>query len=227
MNYTRHKDILGEGIDSNSLIVGTGAIGRQLAIQLTCMGVKNLTLVDFDKVCDVNLAVQGWKESDIGLDKVDALGRECKAINKDIKVVSINRPYKSDYAYKKDTVFVCVDTITVRKQIFESLAGSKHTIIDGRMSAETCRILTARLDNEKELALYEKSIFKQEEAYPARCTSKATIYCANIAAGLMASQFSHLVRGQDYDPDFTFSIFTKEILHEQPESEKVPLDMPF
>ncbi len=41
-------------------VIGIGAIGRQVALQLAAMGVPTLQLIDFDTVEAVNLAPQGY-----------------------------------------------------------------------------------------------------------------------------------------------------------------------
>lgn len=54
-------------------VVGVGAIGRQVALQLAAMGVPWLQLIDPDVVEPANLACQGFLESDLGCEKVDAV----------------------------------------------------------------------------------------------------------------------------------------------------------
>ena len=46
-------------------VIGVGAIGRQVAIQLTAMGIPSLQLIDPDRVEPVNLACQGYLEGDL------------------------------------------------------------------------------------------------------------------------------------------------------------------
>jgi molybdopterin/thiamine biosynthesis adenylyltransferase len=53
-------------------VIGIGAIGRQVALQLAAIGVRRLQLVDFDRVDDTNITTQGYFETDIGRPKVQA-----------------------------------------------------------------------------------------------------------------------------------------------------------
>src|ERR1043166_7543057 len=46
-------------------IIGVGAIGRQVALQLAVMGVGPLTLIDHDTVEAVNLGAQGYLDDDL------------------------------------------------------------------------------------------------------------------------------------------------------------------
>jgi len=61
----------------HAVVIGTGSIGRQVAVQLAATGVPAMTLYDPDTVAVENLAVQGFWESDLGLAKVDAVGNVC------------------------------------------------------------------------------------------------------------------------------------------------------
>ena len=41
-------------------VIGVGAIGRQLALQLAAMGIPRMQLVDFDRVEATNVTSQGY-----------------------------------------------------------------------------------------------------------------------------------------------------------------------
>lgn len=213
MNYSRHKDILGEGIDAHCLIIGVGSIGRQLALQLTCMGVKKLTLIDFDEVEDVNLAVQGYNARDIGRKKVVAVKMACHQINREIDIAIKPRAAETaDFAASGiNCVFFAVDSIMARTNFHNWMKESnrKLPVIDGRMSSEVCRVLTYNSTEHRDY--YETTLFSQDESFSEPCTQKSTIYCANIAAGLMAAQFRKIIFGHYFEPDIIFSIFSTEI----------------
>jgi molybdopterin-synthase adenylyltransferase len=53
-------------------VVGEGAGGRQVVLQLAAMGVPQLQLIDPDTVEGVNLACQGYLEVDLTRPKVHA-----------------------------------------------------------------------------------------------------------------------------------------------------------
>jgi sulfur carrier protein ThiS adenylyltransferase len=54
-------------------VIGVGAIGRQVALQLASIGVPRLQLIDFDTVDMTNITTQGYRRQDVGTPKVDAL----------------------------------------------------------------------------------------------------------------------------------------------------------
>ncbi len=80
-----------------------------------------------------------------------------------------------------DTVFCCVDKIDIRQLIWQSVKDRVTFFVDGRMSAEVLRVLTACDPGSREH--YPTTLFTAEDAYQGACTAKTTIYCANIAAG--------------------------------------------
>ena len=59
-------------VELDVTVVGVGAIGRQVALQLAALGVKALRLVDFDRVEATNVTTQGYRHANVGLAKVTA-----------------------------------------------------------------------------------------------------------------------------------------------------------
>jgi hypothetical protein len=58
--------------DLTATVIGVGAIGRQVALQLAAIGVRRLQLVDFDTVDRTNVTAQGYLVEDVGSPKVQA-----------------------------------------------------------------------------------------------------------------------------------------------------------
>src|SRR3990172_8645 len=81
--YSRQKDIVPPDriAGCKATVVGVGAIGRQVALQLAAMGIPWLQLVDFDLVEESNLASQGYLEDDLGRPKVQATADLCQQAN--------------------------------------------------------------------------------------------------------------------------------------------------
>jgi len=80
--YSRQRDIVPpERIAScKATIIGVGAIGRQVALQLAAIGISWMQLVDHDTVEISNLASQGYLEGDMGQLKVNATLELCRRI---------------------------------------------------------------------------------------------------------------------------------------------------
>jgi len=208
--YVRQKELVPPDklLDIKATVVGVGAIGRQVSLQLSAIGVPELQLIDFDQVSVENLGAQGFLESDLNCPKVEAVASVCKAINSEIKVTISNRKFQS-IRFTGGVVFCCVDQIETRKRIFNAIKERTDLFIDARMAAEYLRVLTVYDNYSREH--YLTTLFPPAEAYRGSCTAKTTIYTANIAAGLMISQFAKWLRGCDIDKDIDLNLLTNEM----------------
>ena len=189
-------------------VVGVGAIGRQVALQLAAMGVSHLEIIDFDIVEESNIATQGFSEGDLGRYKVDAVADAAHQVNSALDVQVVSDRFRRSMEVG-DALFCCVDRIDIRRLIWETVKDRVVFFCDGRMSAETLRILTASDQTGRDH--YPTTLFSPDEAHQGACTAKTTIYCANIAAGLMVGQFTRFLRGLPVDADLQFNILTSEL----------------
>ena len=191
-----------------AMVVGVGAIGRQVALQLAAIGVPDLRLVDPDHVEVVNLACQGYLDEDLGQAKVHATAELCRQMNPQIQVRTEVARFRSS-AHVGNCLFCCVDDIEVRQRIWQATQARLQFYADGRMSAEVVRVLSAA--DEASRRHYPTTLFTSAEAYQGTCTAKSTIFTANIAAGLMLSQFSKWLRRLPIDPDLTLNLLSAEL----------------
>lgn len=207
----RFKDIL--PVDKltsvTTSVVGVGAIGRQVAIQLVSMGVTNVHIIDFDTVDPVNLGTQGWMVKDLKKAKVEALEEMLLEINPEAKITAVNERYAIDLEMG-NVIFSCVDSMQIRKLIWENHGKDAAFLCDGRMSAEVIRTLVADKADIKTQEHYSKSLFDDTRAFGTSCTAKSTIYCAYIAAGLMVNHFSQWIRGMPTEKDNLFNLLALE-----------------
>jgi len=192
---------------SHATVIGVGAIGRQVALQLAAIGVPRVQLIDPDTVEPVNLAPQGYLESDIGRLKVEATAKLCRRLNSVIDVQTVPHRFRRSQPVG-EAVFVCVDSIVTRGRIHRALRDQVAFFVDGRMSAETLRVLT--VTDAASAGHYTTTLFTAAEAFAGSCTGRSTVYCANVAAGLMVSQFTRWLRGMPTDPDIMLNLLAGE-----------------
>ena len=208
--FSRQRDIVPpERIaDCKATVIGVGAIGRQVALQLSAMGIPWLQLIDHDKVEWSNLASQGYLEGDMGKLKVNATLELCWRINAATQINAVPERFRRSMEIG-NIVFCCVDRIDVRRLIWEAVKDRVNLFCDGRMSAEVLRVLTA-CDSESRKH-YPTTLFNSDEAFVGPCTAKTTIYCANIAAGFILAQFTKYLRLLPVDPDIQVNLLASEI----------------
>jgi sulfur carrier protein ThiS adenylyltransferase len=218
---SRYKDLLplGKLQKADCYVVGVGAIGRQVALQLATMGCEEITVIDDGKVEAVNCGPQGYSAWDIDAYKVDVLDTMLADVNPEATITAVNRQFGKETLTMmacegKAVVFCCVDSIVTRDEIFRKVlsSGTGVLFIDGRMAAEACRVISVDFKDKEAIEYYGKTIFKPEEAYEAPCTAKSTFYCATLAASLMVAQFTKWLRGFPLDRDFQVNILANEMV---------------
>jgi sulfur carrier protein ThiS adenylyltransferase len=179
-----------------ALVIGAGAIGRQVAIQLASVGLPDLILIDPDTVQVENLAPQGYWPEDLGRQKVDATAALCRKINPDLRLTVVPERFHRSLIRRTRfgttiIAFVAVDSVTSRRFIWQTLVRQRALLVDGRMSGEVIRVLAAELPHD---GRYGSTLFDQNEAHVGACTARSTNYSAAIAAGLMVCQFAKWLR---------------------------------
>lgn len=201
------------------IVIGVGAIGRQVALQLAAMGTPVLTLIDDDVVAPENLAVQGYRESDLGRTKVAATAEACHALNGEIAVDLLPDRFTRSTVLptQRDrlAIFACVDSMLGRRNIWQATHAKAAFVADGRMAGETLRVVAScdpPLDTD-----YPTTLFDDTRAHPAPCTGRSTLYAASIAAGLMLARFAMHLRDQPLPADTLLNLAANELVELTPE----------
>jgi molybdopterin-synthase adenylyltransferase len=189
-------------------VIGVGAIGRQVALQLAAIGARRLQLVDFDCVDRTNVTTQGYWEVDIGQPKVNATAAAIARLDSSVEVERIEDRFRPKLMVG-GAVFCCVDSIAARSTIWRSVQNRCEFWADGRMLGETIRILAATDASGRHH--YPTTLFSQSEAQVGSCTSRSTIYAASIAAGVMVHEFARWLRKQPVDADLLLNLLACEL----------------
>ena len=127
-------------------VIGVGAVGRQVALQLAAIGCPRIQLVDFDQVELTNVTTQGYLHGDIGLAKVFATRRQIGLLDGKIAIEAVNDRFRAKLE-TGEALFSCVDSISVRETIWRSrqqqVRSGRVFWADGRMLGEVIRVLAA------------------------------------------------------------------------------------
>jgi molybdopterin/thiamine biosynthesis adenylyltransferase len=187
-------DILGEPIT----VIGAGAIGSWVVLSLAKMGFSNITVFDHDKVDTVNLNSQFYPQNAVGELKARAL------LEMVGHFTGVNINAKAE-RYERGTfpgiVIAAVDSMEVRATIWTNHVGKApftKAIIDPRMGAEDALLYVMNPMDAKDQASYPKSLYTNDDAVQERCTAKATIYTANLLAGLVVKAVKDRLTRPDY-----------------------------
>lgn len=211
--------------DCHALVIGVGAVGRQVALQLAALGASRLTLVDDDTVGVENLAAQGYWPTDLGQPKVEATARLCRSIHPEAVVTAVPQRFARSSVERLRLVgggadagtdaafhlacFACVDSINTRRLLWDALRHHAAFWCDSRMAAETLRVLAS--GSPPADAYYAATLFDGSRAYAGACTARSTIYTASIAAGLMLAQFARWLRHVPVERDQVLNLLACEL----------------
>lgn len=209
--FERQRDFVSENRLRSiaATVMGIGAIGRQVALQLAAMGIRELQLIDFDIVETSNITTQGYLQRDVGALKVEATRQGVLAIDPEITVHIVSDRFRPKQSLGV-ALFCCVDSIESRAAIWRSVREHCEFWVDGRMLGESLRILAAADSVSKKH--YPTTLFPSAKAQVGRCTAQSTIYGASIAAGLMTHQFTRWLRGIAVDFDVTTNLLAGEMV---------------
>lgn len=196
-----------------AIVIGCGSVGRQVALQLAALGVSSMTLYDHDVVSVENLAVQGFGPDDLDSHKVHAVANVAHPQNPMMELNAVAERFRKSLVrgWKHDrdiAIFACVDAIETRRLIWDAVRDRCGFFADGRMAAETLRVLASASPHSK---AYDSTLFAASDAYAGRCTAKSTIYSASICAGLMLGQFTRWLRGLSVIADVQLNLFAMEL----------------
>lgn len=206
--YERQKELLDQETLSskNILIVGVGAIGRQIALTLSAMGASKITICDADLVDESNVATQMYERSSIGQTKVSALKSKMLEVNPECEIDEFECWWNPGHFEntKFDVIFAAVDQMNARRAIWlYAKRKSVPLFIDTRMLAEMGHILCFNKDN---LADYEETLFTDEQAVQGRCTRRGTLYMAQILANQAVGRFALFLRGIEASKTYTYNL---------------------
>jgi molybdopterin/thiamine biosynthesis adenylyltransferase len=210
--------------DLNILVVGTGAIGRNVASCVSRLGPKSITIVDHDIIEEHNISPQNWRAEDCGQNKVDILAREILSQCSNIDVVPIAKRWTPNAVKTKnfDAVWATVDNIEVRRGIYKYYRDKAKMFFDIRIGGPLAQVFTIEdlesIDDENDW--YASTFFPQAEAANFGCIQPMTNFLANIATGISVNQFTNIVNGKKWPVHkmLTYDTITSAISVEDPVS---------
>lgn len=185
------------------ILVGCGAIGRQIGLALASMGVGTVELWDHDTVDPVNLGTQGWLHSQLGQLKTQALAEEMRWRQTPVLVIGQPNAWRPIVHLRYPAVFCCVDSMTVRKQLYRKFKEEAEARVergqpygffcDTRMAALTWRLYT--LTDAKSARMYPRALFSDDQALQQSCTAQSTFFCASSVAAAAINEYVNHLRG--------------------------------
>lgn len=185
-------------------IIGCGSVGSTVAENLVRCGVKNITLWDMDTVEQHNIVNQMFTEQHIGKPKTEALLDLLMDINPEVKSTIELRSKGWQGEAISGYVFLCVDTIELRRTFVEKhmYSTAVKAVFDFRTLLESAQHYAADWTNlQQKKNLLATMQFSHEEAMEDTPVSACgvTLGVATTVRGIVAlgvSNFIRFIKGQ-------------------------------
>lgn len=198
MDLSRHISVFNPASVKNDIhIIGVGATGSFVAMELARMGCPVLNIYDFDDVEKHNIPNQYYDTGDMGKLKADALADKLRLINPDITVNVHTEAVKAeDMKEMSGYIFLLVDSMKVRKELW--LAAKDNTNIinlwESRLGSDQARVYSLAIEKDKDYGKYEQDFYDDDNAEVSACGTSITVLPIVLqTASLMIVQFIDLV----------------------------------
>ena len=192
-------------------VVGVGALGSWVAFFLAKMGFKKIHLWDFDTIEEHNLPNQNYRYKDIGTLKVKAAHDIIQESITDgtltWRTITVHdEKITEENAYALNgIIFVCVDSMKTRKNIYEWVykygSNQIELYIEARLSLFGAYMYTLNMKRMNILKQYEKSLYNDEETELSVCGVSQTALpsAANTASMMVMQMISWFRKNEIYN----------------------------
>jgi molybdopterin/thiamine biosynthesis adenylyltransferase len=171
-------------------VVGCGATGSRIALDLAKLGVENIHVWDFDTVEEHNVANQVFGIEHIASLKVEALAALVKAAT-GVKIYTHAERVDGSQQLG-DVVFLLTDTMSSRKEIWDKSLKFKlktQILIETRMGADSGRVYALNPNKPGHIKAWEATLYADDEAEVSACGASVSVGpTAEIIAGLATWQ---------------------------------------
>lgn len=135
VSFLRHSAwISPEDYSDPIVVIGCGAVGSNLALNLAKLGAQEFVLWDADIVEAHNLPNQAYMPKHIGMPKVEALASTLQEFNPDIKITTHKDFFtEEDISTLKGYLILATDNMQSRKMIGELVEPSVLKVFEVRL----------------------------------------------------------------------------------------------
>lgn len=183
-------------VAETATVIGLGAVGRLVALQLTALGIPRLQLIDDARVEFSDITTKGFLHEDVGAARVDAVGSLCHRAEPMLDLESVHDSFRSSFEIGT-IVFCCIDSVSDRARIRRALENRMRFWGEASLSGETVRVTAMAVDRGSDRG--GASVIDVKRVQSALRSTRAPLYCASLAAGLLTYQATRYLRGLSPD----------------------------
>lgn len=194
-----HEVINGENLKEKITVIGAGAVGSVAVLGLAKLGFDNIEVWDSDVIEEENIGPQMYPTRYIGNNKAKALEDLVHSYTGTL-IRGVPEAWRGESL--SGIIVSAVDSMKVRKQIWEESQYFGRLVVDPRMAVEFASCYAARPADK----WYEKTLHSDENSVQERCTNKATSYTSFLLGAHVVKVVKDFVRGMSYCKNLQFDI---------------------
>ncbi len=189
-------------------IIGAGATGSKVALELAKLGLTDIHVWDDDDVAEHNIANQAYRIDHIGKPKVGALYEIIKAsTGTEITIHCQKCDGSEEFG---ETVFLLTDTMESRKAIFEGAIKMKmrtKLMVETRMGVDDMRVYAINPVDVAHVDGWEETLYDDDVAEVSACGASISVGAtATTLAGIAVWTFIAWHTGGDVDNETIMSL---------------------
>ena len=202
VSYIRQSALVDQGKlgDTTVVVIGSGAVGSQVALSLAKMGVGHLSLWDHDEIVPHNLPNQFFRLDQVERNKAEATAENILAMaDTHIDI----HPTKWRGEPLKGIVVAAPDLMSVRKQLWATTNRDPNVplFVDVRMGGLAGKLYAIQKHAAPEVfRMYEEDLHGDDVASPLACGEASIFYGATLLAACAAAVISNHVSGYAVPP---------------------------
>lgn len=168
-----------------ALIIGAGTVGSNVAHALCSIGVRDMTIIDYDEVGVHNLPSQVFTSAQVGYSKAESLASNLmdRFGLDDLLVKPVHGKFTHQFSGGGFDIIVSgADSMTVRKTVSLWARGTDARLIDTRCGGHEIQTWAYDTADADQFATYQTTLYSDSDASPLPCGGE--MY---PAAGLVAA----------------------------------------
>lgn len=168
-----------------ALVIGAGTVGSNVAHALCGIGLRDLTIVDYDEVGIHNLPSQVFTSAQVGYSKAESLASNLMdRFGLDgLTVTAVHRKFDNAFTDSGfDIIVSAADSMTVRKTVAMWARGTDARLIDSRCAGHEIQTWAYDTASREQYDAYTGTLYSDSEASGLPCGGE--MY---PAAGLVAA----------------------------------------
>lgn len=185
-------------VGTYAFVFGVGNLGSALVRGLAQLGIERFHLIDPDEVEEANVTTQGYDDTYVGWDKVEAMRSIIRRVNPALNPTTTKKKSNDVPGYglpveghAKSIVIAAVDSIEARKDIFTKFGERAQLYIDPRMALDDFEVTFLRTDPasgaDPKIDEYRKSL-DETDHLELPCSARSVPYTGAACAGLVLPQ---------------------------------------